>query len=212
LNIPFDLKNKKHKQMKNISLILLSFMLICASRAQSCIDALILKINNSGQETTDTLFCKIMSEDVNYYTVDNGFAITSIVKTTVIEAIPCMRQMTAHEIYKFKGIDFVTQDYFQNNNTVGNYFRKASFNMYLAAGLGIVAGVGIILGTTVYKNKPAQNYWIAGGGVVTAGSIFFMILAWNNVYKAGKLLDINEKTSLYLYPSQEGNVGLQLRF
>ena len=199
--------------MKKMTFIWLCLMLISTySHAQSCIDALILKINHSEQETTDTLFCKIMSEDANCYTVDNGFAITSIMKTSVVKAIPCMRKMTAYEIYKFKGIDFVTHDYFQNNNTVGNYFRKASFDMYLAAGLGIVGGAGIIVGATVYGNKPAQNYWIAGGGVVAAGSIFFMVLAWNNIYKAGKLLDINEKISLHLSPNQEGNVGLQLRF
>ena len=198
--------------MKKITLILISFILMCSSNAQSCIDALILKVTSFEQGTTDTLFCKIMSEDANYYTVDNGFAITSIVKTSVKEVILCVRQMTAYEIYKFKGIDFVTQDHFQNRNTIGNYFRKASFNMYLATGLGIVAGASVTVGLTIFKDKPGQNYWIAGGAIVGAGSIFCMVLAWNNIYKAGKLLDINEKTSLHLWTGREGDVGLQLKF
>ncbi len=198
--------------MKKIALLIFNVLLIGFLQAQDCIDALIIKVGAAEQAGTDTVFCKIMSEDELYYTVDNGLAITSIGKSSVINAIPCFRPMTAYEVYKFKGIDFVTQDYFQNSNSVGSYLRKASFNMYLAVGLGIVSGTGIVLGTTVCKGKPSQNYWIVGGSVFAAGSLLFMIMAWNNVYKAGKLIDINEKMSLFLHPNQEGHLGLQLKF
>ncbi|MDL2230982.1 hypothetical protein LJB75_01025 [Bacteroidales bacterium OttesenSCG-928-L19] len=195
--------------MKKSFLILALLFAAFALNAQDCIDAVILKVD--GSQLSDTLYCKIMAEDETNYTIDNGFAITSISKNTVEKVLLCTREMTAYEVYKFKGIDNVTMDYFQNNQTAGNYFRKAAFNMYLASGLAIVGSGSIVLGLTAFQGK-YQNVWIIGGSIVSASAVFFIVMAWNKIYKAGKLLDLNGKAALHLSSTQEGHLGLQLKF
>ena len=187
-------------------------LLSVAIYSQNCIDYIIYHIDNTEDKRLDTLVCKIMAEDELSYIVDNGFAITTISKKMIKEAIPCAREMDTYEVYKFKGIDNVTKDYFHNNNSTGNYLRKAAFNAYLSTGLGLAGAACIVLGTSVFNTYPSKNYWIGGGCVVSATSLFFIILAWNNVYKAGKLVDINSKAALFLSPGTDGNLGLSLKF
>ena len=199
--------------MRKIVLLLLVFCGISFfGYAQNCIDYIIYRVEFQNESKLDTLVCKIMNEDENGYIVDNGLAITTIPKKIVQAAIPCAREMNAYELYKFKGIDNVTRDYFQNNKTAGSYLRKAGFNTYLSIGLGIVGAGSIALGATTFKGEPSQNYWIVGGSLAAGTSLFFMILAWNNVYKAGKLLDLNSKAALYLAPTQSGDLGLSIKF
>ncbi len=198
--------------IKKLTFLILLFFSGLLLQAQHCIDLIILKGDAQENRVSDTLFCKIMTEDETDYIIDNGFAITSIAKKMVKEVKECFRPMTNYEIYKFKGIDNVTMDYFQNAQTAGNYFRKAAFNMYLSTGLVLVGGTGIILGVTTFKNTPSQNYWIAAGGIFAATALVFSIVGWNQIYKAGKLMDINNKTSLYLNATPEGELGLKLKF
>jgi hypothetical protein len=111
-------------------------------------------------------------------------------------------------MYRFKGIDFLTQDNFTNNNTSGYYFRKAAANIYISSGLTVAASTFITIGALV--DKPVG--WYITGGICAAGSFLFALIAWNNVYRAGKLMDLNKKSALYLTPTQEGNLGLQIKF
>lgn len=194
---------------KIILLIALSFTIFYVNAQKNCIDAIIL---NTQEGKTDTIFCKIMSEDELNYTIDNGFAITSISKLSVNQTFECVREMSTYEIYKYRGIDNVTRDYFQNTHTSGEYLRKAAFNAYLATGLAIVGTGGVVLGVTVFKNAPSQYYWIVGGAVFGAAALFFAITSWNQVYKAGKLLDLNDKAALYLAPTSDGNIGMKIKF
>ena len=115
------------------------------------------------------------------------------------------------EAYRFKGFDKVTMDYFNQNNTVGAYLRKASVNIYIATGLAALGGTSLIMGFTVFNDSRSKPAWIVGGGVGLAAALFFAIRGWNQIYKAGKLLDLNNST-LYLGPTQSGNLGLSLEF
>ena len=199
--------------MKKTVLLLLVFCGISVfGYAQNCIDYIIYRVEYQNESTLDTLACKIMNEDETGYVIDNGLAITTIPKKIVQAAIPCAREMTANEMYRFKGIDNVTRDYFQNNKTAGSYLRKAGFKTYLSIGLGVAGAGSIALGATTFKGERSQNYWIVGGSLAAGTSLFFMILAWNNVYKAGKLLDLNSKAALYLAPAQNGDLGLSVKF
>lgn len=190
-----------------IPLLLLSF-----ANAQNCIDAVIIKLNDTGNKVTDTIICKILSSDETGYLIDNGLSITSISKNNVIDTLVCFREMNIYETYKYKGIDNVTKEYFANSYTAGNALRKAAFRTYLATGLGIVGGGSIILGLTALNDLKIKPYFIIGGSLITAASLFFVVTAWNQIYKAGKLLDLNEKASLYLNSTPEGNLGFTIRF
>jgi len=198
--------------MKKIILFGSLFLLISFSNAQNCIDAVIIQLNKQIGNETDTIFCKILSSDETSYLIDNGLSITSISKSNVIDTLVCFREMNIYEVFKFKGIDNVTKDYFDNSLTAGNALRKAAFKTYLATGLGIVGGGSIILGLTAFNDTPSKPYFIIGGSLATAASLFFVVTAWNQIYKAGKLLDLNKKASLFLNPTTEGNLGLTIRF
>lgn len=193
-------------------LMLFSLLLICSalSFGQNCIDMLVYYVDGT-KSKTDTLFCKIVSEDEGDYTIDNGLAVTSLPKSIVAKTVPCFREMSPYEVYRFQGLDNVTMDYFNNMNTAGAALRKSAFNIYLATGLAIVGGTGIIMGVTVFNEKPSKPAWIVGGSVVTAAALFFAIRGWNQIYKAGKLLDL-QNSQLYLGPTQSGNLGLSLEF
>lgn len=198
--------------MKKLFVSLAFSLMIPFAFSQNCIDYILYHVDSETGSRLDTLVCRIMAEDDYAYTIDNGFAISTLSKKMVDKVIPCAREMSLYEIYKYKGIDNVTLDYFQQAQTSGNYLRKAAFNMYLATGLAVTGAGGIVLGTTVFKNNRSQNFWIIGGGVVCAASLFFYIVSWNNIYKAGKLMDINSRAALYLSPTQEGNLGLSIKF
>lgn len=193
---------------------ILSFLLLFYVgfiHAQQCIDAIIIKFNEP-TATTDTLFCKILNEDETHYTIDNGYAISALTKNMVIEVLRCHRAMNTFEIYKYKGIDAVTYDDFAQRNSAGNYLRKAAFNAYIATGLAMVGGVSITLGLTVFDHSKSKNAWIIGGGVLTGTSLFFIIRGWNQLYKAGKILDLKGNSALYISHTAQGDLGLLLKF
>lgn len=198
--------------MKKLIFFLLFFAMVGFAHAQNCIDFVIIHSEVDQSKRVDTIFCKILSQDQDVIVMDNGYAISTITRNLVAEVKPCAREMNAMELYLFKGIDYITKDYFKSTNSVGNYMRKAAFNAYLATGLGLVGGAGIVLGTTIFEDGRYKNAWIIGGSIGCAASLFFMTLSWNNIYKAGKLLDINKDTALYLTPGEHGMVGLSLRF
>lgn len=176
---------------------------------QNCIDAVIYLSDDN--DKTDTLFCKVINEEESYYTIDNGYSISSLSKSIVKEVLPCYRAMLPVEVYRYNGLDKMTMDYFNQNNTVGAALRKASVNIYLATGLAAVGGTSFIMAFTVFDNHRSRPAWIVGGGVITATALFFAIRGWNQIYKAGKLLDLHNST-LYLGPTQSGNLGLSLEF
>jgi len=195
--------------MKLFSIIAFLFI-FSHSFSQNCIDYIILNIEDVNSKA-DTLFCKIISEDEESVVIDNGFAITTLKRVLIEDMKRCVRDMTPYEVYKFRGLDAVTADMFNNQHTVGAYLRKASRNTYLGAGLAI-AGSGIILLGVFWVNKEAgKNTCYVIGGLTAATSFYFFIRGWNQIYRAGKLLDINAQTALYLNANQDG-VGLSLKF
>ena len=177
---------------------------------QNCIDAIVY-VSDDENNKTDTLFCKIIDDEDAYYTIDNGYAVSSLSKGVIKEVLPCYREMLPVEAYRFKGFDKVTMDYFNQNNTVGAYLRKATVNIYIATGLAALGGTSLIMGFAVFNDSRSKPAWIVGGGVGLATALFFAIRGWNQIYKAGKLLDLNNST-LYLGPTQSGNLGLSLEF
>lgn len=198
--------------MKKIILFVCFLCAFTILNAQNCIDAVIIRLNEPANHETDTIFCKIVSSDENGYLIDNGLSISSISKSNVIDTLVCFREMNIYEIYKYRGIDNVTKEYFTNSYTAGNALRKAAFRTYLATGLGIIGGGSVILGLTILNDQKTQPYFIIGGSLITATSLFFVVTAWNQIYKAGKLLDLNEKASLFLNSTSDGNLGLIIRF
>ena len=178
---------------------------------QNCIDAIVY-VSDDENDKTDTLFCKVIDEEDAYYTIDNGYSVSSLSKSVVKEVLPCYREMLPVEVYRYKGFDTMTMDYFNQNNTVGAALRKATVNIYIATGLAAVGGTAMIMGFTVFNdNKVQKPIWVVSGGVLTAAALFFAIRGWNQIYKAGKLLDLNN-SSLYLGPTKSGNLGLSLEF
>ena len=191
-------------------LILFLFLLSITSFSQNCIDYLILKVEDNHVQR-DTIFCKLISEDEEAVVIDNGYAITSLKKSLIESIKRCVREMTPYEVYKFQGLDAVTADMFHNQNTAGACLRKAARNTYLGAGLALT-GTGIILmGRYWVKPDAGKAACYITGGITTATSLFFIIRGWNQIYKAGKLLDINTQTSLFLNTTPEG-IGFSLIF
>ena len=180
------------------------------SYSQNCIDYITLNVNKNNTQT-DTIFCKVLSEDEETIVIDNGYAITTLKKSFVEEVKYCVREMMPYEVYKFQGLDAVTADMFQNQNTAGSYMRKGARSTYLGAGLSIV-GAGVVLTGVFWVNSSAgQTACYITGGVTVAAGLFFAIRGWNHIYKAGKLLDLNAQSALYLNTNQDG-IGLSVKF
>ncbi|MDR1345872.1 MAG: hypothetical protein LBK03_04125 [Bacteroidales bacterium] len=194
--------------MKRIACIIFFWGLSGIVWAQNCTDALLIKNN----EQIDTLFCRIMDEDEQSYTIDNGVFITSISKNAAISKILCIREMTIKETMHYKSLDAIAFSEFPNTKTAGYYLRKASLNTGIATGLLITGGGVMTLGLTIFKDRKSQPFWVIGGGLLTATSVFFFIRAWNQIYKAGKLLDVGNNAALYLNVTDEGLMGLSLKF
>jgi len=178
----------------------------------NCIDYVIYKIEHHEQKMVDTLFCKIIFEDENNLSIDNGISITSMPRTMVLETQICVREMTASEVLRYKGIDQISNDYFlKYQQTAGSYLRKAAYNAYIATGLALLAGGSIALGASIYKDSRIGTPLIIGGGIVCAGALFCAVLSWNYVYKTGKLFDIGN-VALSIQPATDGNLGLLLKW
>lgn len=196
---------------KCLLVFLSSILLWNFAKAQDCIDAVVYKNDSIGKQV-DTLFCQILSEEDTYYTIDNGLSITTIFKNMVVEAIHCFRPMNAYEIYLYKGLNSVSQDFFEKQNSAGHYMRKAATEIFISTGLALVGGVSMTLGFTLFDDNATAKYsWIIGGGICLGAALFMSVIGWNQIYKAGKLLDL-QKAAVYLAPTEDGNLGLQLRF
>src|SRR5574344_252279 len=124
---------------------LFSFLLLNFLKAQECIDAIVYKTDSTGKQV-DTIFCKILSEEETYYTIDNGLSITTIFSNMVVDVVRCLRPMNAYETYLYKGLNGVSQDYFDNQNTAGYYLRRASTNIFISTGLALVGAGSRTLG------------------------------------------------------------------
>jgi hypothetical protein len=194
--------------MKRIACMMFFWGLSGAIWAQNCTDALLIKDN----EQIDTLYCRIMDEDELGYTIDNGVFITSISKNVVVSKILCIREMTVKEMMHYKSLDAIAFSEFPKTKTAGYYLRRASLNIGIATGLLMVGGGVMTIGLTIFKDRKAQPFWIVGGSLFTATSIFFFVRAWNQIYKAGKLLDVGSNAALYLNVTDEGLMGVALRF
>lgn len=177
-----------------------------------CIDYVIYKIEHHEQKTVDTLYCKIIFEDENNISIDNGTSITSMPKTMIIATQSCAREMTAVEILRYRGIDQISNDLLKYQQSAGSYLRKASYSTYAATGLALLSGGSIALGSSIYKGKTLGTFLIVGGSIIGAGALFCAVLSWNYIYKAGKLLDIGNSAALYLQSTSDGNLGLSLKW
>ena len=190
---------------------ILAFLLISLSSfSQNCIDYIILNLEGTYSKK-DTLFCKLISEDDESVVIDNGYALTTLKKSLVEDVKRCVRDMTPYEVYKFRGLDAVTADMFHNQNTAGAYLRKAARNTYLGAGLAITGTGVILLGVFWVNTDSGKTACYITGGVTAATSLFFIIRGWNQIYRAGKLLDLNAQSALYLNATQDG-VALSIKF
>jgi hypothetical protein len=184
-------------------------LLTLQSFSQNCIDYIILNIENNSAKN-DTIFCKLISEDEETVVLDNGYAITTLKRSLVEEVKRCVREMTPYEVYKFQGLDAVTADMFNNQNTAGAYLRKGARSTYLGAGL-TAGGAGVILiGALWVKNTNGKTACYITGGVTVATGIFFFIRGWNQIYKAGKLLDLTTQSALYLNTNE--GLGVSVKF
>jgi hypothetical protein len=194
--------------MKPIFVIAL-LMFILQSFSQNCIDYVILNVNNNNAQM-DTLFCKLLNEDEETIVIDNGYAITSLKKSLIVETKYCFREMSPYEVYKFQGLDAVSADMFINQNTAGAYLRKGARSTYLGAGLAVV-GTGVtLIGIFWVKNDMGKTACYITGGVTVATGLFFAIRGWNQIYKAGKLLDLSAQSALYLNTNE--GIGLSVKF
>jgi len=195
--------------MKPVAIIIL-LLFSLPSFSQNCMDYIILKLDDTSAKK-DTIFCRIVGEDEEVVVIDNGYAFTTLRKTVIEETKRCAREMTPYEVYKFQGLDAVTADMFNNQNTAGSYMRKAARSTYLGAGMAL-AGSGVIcMGAFWVKNDIGKTTCYITGGVTVAASLFFIIRGWNHIYKAGKLLDLNAQSALYWNTNQEG-VALSIKF
>jgi len=195
--------------MKPLFIILL-LLFALQSFSQNCIDYIILKVDAKNAQT-DTLFCKLLSEDEETVVIDNGYAITTLKKSFIEELKRCVREMTPYEVYKFEGLDAVTADMFNNKNTAGAYLRKGARSTYMGAGFS-AAGTGIILiGAFWVKEDAGKTACYITGGITAAAGIFFLIRGWNQIYRAGKLLDLNGQSAIYVNANQDG-IGVSLKF
>ena len=192
--------------------ILIITLLLCTLHvfSQDCMDYVILNIENNGVKT-DTLFCKVVSEDDESVVLDNGYAITTLKKSLIVDIQRCVRKMTPYEVYKYQGLDAVTADMFNNQNTAGAHLRKAARSTYLGAGLAIVGSGVVLAGVFWADTQPGKIACYITGGLTAATGIFFIIRGWNQIYKAGKLLDINSQSALYLNTNQDG-LTLSVKF
>jgi len=194
--------------MKPIFITTLLMLSLCAF-SQNCIDYVILKTNNDNAKT-DTIFCKLLSGDEETVVIDNGYAVTSFKKSLIEEIKYCVREMTPYEVYKFQGLDAVTADMFQNKNTAGAFLRKGARSTYLGAGLAIV-GTGVtLIGVFWVNDNAGKTACYITGGVTVATGLFFAIRGWNQIYKAGKLLDLSTQSALYLNTNE--GIGVSLKF
>ena len=177
---------------------------------QPCIDRVVISLNEEST-VTDTLYCKILRTDQSNILLDNGFSVTALPLTHIIDTVRCFRAMTSYEQYRYDGAEFVEFDIHANRKTAGVYLKKAANSAYWATALGLAgAGFGVAgyyLGESSNATK-AVCYTAAGLSIGTA--IFFAIRGWDLVYRAGKLLDVNETTSLHL--NGNNGVGLSLKF
>lgn len=195
--------------MKKLVVLCLVLSLGLISYAQDCVDAIVI----SRQGVLDTIPCKILGATDLYYTIDYGNQISSVAKENVIDTLSCFRKMNLYEIQRFVGLDAVSGYDLDKSDvmTAGKYLKKATYNFYTGVGITAVGALGIGLGTSVFLGKRSQNYWIISGGIATATGIFFLLKACHHIYQAGKLLDF-ERATLYLAPTDKGDLGLILKF
>ena len=198
-----------HTLMKKFVILCLGLALCLNSYAQDCIDAIVV----SKQGVLDTIPCKILGATDLYYTIDYGNQISSVVKESVVDTLSCFRTMSLYEIQRFMGLDAVSGYDLDKSGvmTGGKYLKKATYNFYTGVGITTVGALGIGLGTSVFAGKRSQNYWIISGGIATGAGIFFLLKACHHIYQAGKLLDL-ERATLYLAPTDKGDLGLILKF
>lgn len=189
-------------------LIILISMLIAtqAAQCQQYIDALILHNNH------DTVYGKVIDITDTSYTIDRFNVIFSLPKAMVAEYIHNYREATRYERVHMKQVDALNEDDL-SLRTSSYYFRKASKNFYL--GLALTTA-GAFTDGFALANIPARTdrqKWImfSCGTAVTAGGLFFLLRSFYFIDKAGKIMDL-ERSSIYLTPSENGGMGLKLKF
>ncbi len=177
---------------------------------QTCIDRVVISLNTESTYT-DTVYCKILRTDESNILIDNGFSVTALPLTHILDTIRCYREMTSYEQYRFEGTDFVEFDISSKRKTAGLYLKKAAKSAYWATALGL-AGTGFwATGHFLAKNNSTvRGLCYTAAGLSAGAAIFFAIRGWDLVYRAGKLLNINETTSLHL--SGDNGIGLSLNF
>ena len=75
--------------------IFLLFFITLQSFSQNCIDYIILKTDHVDVKT-DTIFCKVVSEDDEFIVIDNGHAISSLKKSLIENITRCARELTLY--------------------------------------------------------------------------------------------------------------------
>ncbi len=192
-----------------LTILLIIGMGFLSFSQDNCIDRIILHLDKENN-VSDTIFCKILNTDQAHILIDNGYSISSIPLIHVIDTQYCFREMTQYEIFRYEGLDYVGFDPYSQKQTAGTFMKKAAYSMYIGTGL-MLAGTGVgLVGSFIAEKTVHKNICYSVAGLSAATAIFFYIRGWDLIYRAGKIIDLNENTALYLNNSD--GVGLSLRF
>ena len=194
--------------MKKFFIILAICIGVWQVNCQQYLDAIVLK------NQQDTIFGKIINTTDSSLVVDRFNVIFDISKDNIDNYILNFRESTAQERVFMQQIDNLYNEDL-GYKTAGYYMRKSARSFYVGLpvfGLGTTA---LICSLTLFENQympPKAKYTMLVGGAVAMGvGTFFLLRSFYYINKSGKILDL-EKASLYLNPSTQGGMGMQLKF
>ena len=191
--------------MRKFIFVIVILLLSQVSMAQTYIDAVVV---NEGK---DTIFGKIMEINDSTITIDRFNYIFSIPKDLVVSYQANVREASRYERIHMEQMDNLSEKDF-GYQTSGYYLRKSSKNFYLGMCLSVAGNTSIIIPLVTHdKLTIADQATLACGIAVSAAGLFFLLRSVYFVNKAGKILDL-ERSSIYLTPTEDGGMGVKVKF
>ncbi len=191
--------------MRKFIFAIVILLLSHVSMAQTYIDAVVV---NEGK---DTIFGKIMEINDSTITIDHFNYIFSIPKDLVVSYQTNVREASRYERIHMEQMDNLSEKDF-GYQTSGYYLRKSSKNFYLGMCLSVAGNTSIIIPLVTHdKLTIADQATLACGIAVSAAGLFFLLRSFYFVNKAGKILDL-ERSSIYLTPTEDGGMGMKVKF
>ncbi len=192
--------------MKKIVIIL---AIICAcvwqANCQQYFDAVIIK------NQKDTIFGKIVNITDSAVVVDRFNVIFEISKENIENYISNYREMTPHEQALMQQIDNIYNTDL-GYKTAGYYLRKSARNFSTGLPIFAIGTTTFVCSLTLCEDKPPIKYVLLASGCAAIGTgVFFLLRSFHFINKTGKILDM-EKASLYVAPSTQNDIGVQLKF